>query len=160
MSRLPSQTQIRAWRSLALVHTGLVELLEKELWTERGLHFSWYDVLVTLRLTGGAMRMHELAEYSLLSRSAATRLVEKIEEAGLVERRICPSDRRGIVVTLTAEGRKVQERAAPLFLRTLQKHFGQHLEEEQAEMLASALERVLVGEGRSSPRLPSVMAAS
>jgi DNA-binding MarR family transcriptional regulator len=137
---------------MAMVHTALVESLEAELWESRRLHFGWYDVLVTIRLSGGAMRMSELAEMALISRSAATRLVDKIEQAGYVERHICPTDRRGMVVSLTPEGRKVQERAAPIVLRQLQNHFGRYLDQRQAEAMAENFERILEGEG---VRIPS-----
>jgi DNA-binding MarR family transcriptional regulator len=141
---------------MAMVHTALVESLEAELWESRKLHFGWYDVLVTIRLSGGAMRMSELAEMALISRSAATRLVDKIEEAGYVERHVCPTDRRGMVVSLTPEGRKVQERAAPIVLRQLQNHFGRYLDQEQAEAMAQNFERILEGEGVRIPsRLPA-----
>ena len=139
-----------------MVHTALVESLEAELWEARQLHFGWYDVLVTIRLSGGAMRMSELAEMALISRSAATRLVDKIEEAGYVERYVCPTDRRGMVVSLTPEGRKVQERAAPIVLRQLQNHFGRYLDQEEAEAMAQTFERILEGEGVRIPsRLPA-----
>ena len=139
-----------------MVHTALVESLEAELWESRRLHFGWYDVLVTIRLSGGAMRMSELAEMALISRSAATRLVDKIEEAGYVERDVCPTDRRGMVVSLTPEGRKVQERAAPIVLRQLQNHFGRYLDQDEAEAVARIFERILEGEGVRLPsRLPA-----
>ena len=142
-----------------MVHTALVESLEAELWESRKLHFGWYDVLVTIRLSGGAMRMSELAEMALISRSAATRLVDKIEEAGYVERYVCPTDRRGMVVSLTPEGRKVQERAAPIVLRQLQSHFGRYLDESEAESMAQSFERILEGEGIGIPPRPAVKSA-
>jgi len=137
-----------------MVHAAILEALEAELWEARGLHFAWYDILVTIRLSGGAMRMSELAELALISRSAATRLVDRIENAGLVERYICPTDRRGMVVALTPEGRKVQERAAPVVLRGLHAHFGRYLDEEQAETMAATFERLLTGEGIRTPSSP------
>ena len=143
-----------------MVHNAIVESLEAELWATRRLHFGWYDVLVTIRLFGGAMRMSELAEMALISRSAATRLVDKIEEAGYVERYVCPTDRRGMVVSLTAEGRKVQERAAPIVLRELQSHFGRYLDEAQAEAMVDNFERILVGEGLGIPSRPPARSAS
>ena len=145
---------------MAMAHTAILESLEAELWEARQLHFGWYDVLVTLRLSGGSMRMSELAELALISRSAATRLVDKIEEAGYVERYICPTDRRGMVVSLTAEGRRVQERAAPVVLRGLERHFGRYFDEEQAETMANTFERLLVGEGLRTPTGPAVRSAS
>ena len=145
---------------MAMVHGSIVESLEAELWEARQLHFGWYDILVTLRLAGGAVRMSELAEMALISRSAATRLVDKIEEAGFLERYVCPTDRRGMVVSLTPEGRRVQERAAPVVLRGLQRHFGRYLDEEQAEAMAETFERVLVGEGLRTPGRLAIKSAS
>jgi DNA-binding MarR family transcriptional regulator len=145
---------------MAMVHTAILEALEDELWEARQLHFSWYDVLVTIRLAGGSMRMSELADMALISRSAATRLVDKIERAGYVERRICPTDRRGMVVSLTDEGRKVQQGAAPVVLRGLEKHFGRYLNEKQAEEMANTFERLLIGEGLNVPSGPAVKTAS
>ena len=106
------------------------------------------------------MRMSELADLALISRSAATRLVDKIEEAGYVERHICPTDRRGMVVSLTAEGRRVQERAAPIVLRGLERHFGRYLDEAEAEAMANCFDRILVGEGLRTIARPAVRNAS
>lgn len=145
---------------MAMVHTAILESLEAELWEARQLHFGWYDILVTIRLSGGSMRMSELADLALISRSAATRLVDKIEEAGYVERHICPTDRRGMVVSLTPEGRKVQERAAPVVLRGLERHFGRYLEEDEAEAMADYFDRILVGEGLRTIARPAVPSAS
>ena len=139
-----------------MVHTAILESLEAELWEARRLHFGWYDVLVTIRLSGGSMRMSELADLALISRSAATRLVDKIEEAGYVERHICPTDRRGMVVSLTPEGRKVQERAAPIVLRGLERRFGRYLDEDEAETMANCFDRILVGEGLQTIARPAV----
>ena len=145
---------------MAMVHTAILESLEAELWEARRLHFGWYDILVTIRLSGGSMRMSELADLALISRSAATRLVDKIEEAGYVERHICPTDRRGMVVSLTAEGHKVQERAAPVVLRGLERHFGRYLDEDEAEAMANNFDRILVGEGLPTIARPAVPSAS
>jgi len=128
------------------VHAGVTEALEKGLMETRELPLPWYQVLVELRLAGGALRMHQLAEVATLSRSGTTRFVDRIEEAGLVERRVCPSDRRGMEVVLTAKGYEVQKRAAPMALRGIQEHLGRHLTQEQAQMLAEVLEGVVEGE--------------
>ncbi len=125
------------------VHAGVTEALEKTLTETYDLPLPWYQVLVELRLAGGALRMHQLAELATLSRSGTTRFVDRIEEAGLVERRICPSDRRGMEVVLTAKGYEVQEQAAPAVLRGVQAHLGQHLTQEEAEVLAKVLEGVV-----------------
>ncbi len=149
MKRIPDESRLRSWRGLLRVHAGVTNALDEAL-AERGLPLSWYQVLVELRLAGGAMRMHHLADLATLSPSGATRLVDRIEAAGLVERRVCPSDRRGLEVVLTAEGREVQRRAGPLVLRGIQRHLGRHLNDTDAATLASLLEKVMEGENPGS----------
>jgi DNA-binding MarR family transcriptional regulator len=131
------------------VHAQVVDHLESDLADANHLPLDWYELLVTLRLAGGALRMHELAEQLTLSRSAATRFVDRVEEVGLVERTICPTDRRGMMVALTETGRRAQQSAAPVTLRGIQRHFGQHLTEQQIEELATTLEAILRGEERT-----------
>src|SRR3990172_6181351 len=146
MSRLPDESRIRAWQGVMRIHDAVSGALEAALLETSALPLPWYQVLVELRLAGGALRMHQLAEVATLSRSGTTRFVDRIEEAGLVERRVCPSDRRGMEVVLTAKGYEVQKRAAPMALRGIQEHLGRHLTQEQAQMLAEVLEGVVEGE--------------
>ena len=142
MSRLVDDVRIRAWRALMHVHAGITDELEQELGKAHDLPLSWYQVLVELRIGGGALRMHRLAEAATLSRSATTRLVDQIERAGLVERRVCPSDRRGIEVVLTQAGQEIQTQAAPTVIRGLKHHLWDHLTDEQTTTLAEILETV------------------
>ena len=65
-----------------MVHNAIVES-EAELWKSRGLHFGWYDVLVTIRLSGGAMRMSELAEMALISRTPPLALSTRSKRRGM-----------------------------------------------------------------------------
>lgn len=149
--RLPDETRLRAWRALLRVHGVVTAALEDALGESRGLPLPWYQVLVELRLAGGALRMHQLAELATLSRSGTTRLVDRIEAAGLVERRVCPSDRRGLEVVLTAKGREVQAGSAPLVLRGIGQHFGRHLDDRQAHTLMGLLEGVVEADSSQAP---------
>ena len=142
MSRLADDVRIRAWRALMHVHAAVTDVLERELMETHDLPVTWYQVLVELRIGGGAMRMHHLADSATLSRSATTRLVDQIEKAGLVERRVCPTDRRGIEVVLTEKGREIQAKAAPTAIRGLKQNLWDHLTDEQAATLADILEAV------------------
>jgi len=135
------------------VHGGVSAALEDRLAENRGLPLPWYQVLVELRLAGGSLRMHQLAELATLSRSGTTRLVDRIEAAGLVERRVCPTDRRGLEVILTAKGREVQAGAAPLVLRGIGQHFGRHLDDAQARTLMGLLEEVVEAENSEPPAI-------
>ena len=120
----------------------MVRELERELQAEQNLALTDYDVLVQLAAADERrLRMSELADRLLLSRSGATRLVDRLVAEGLVERVICESDRRGQWASLTDAGQDRLRRAAPTHLRGVAAHF---LDRLSADDLA-ALERMLGG---------------
>lgn len=133
-----------AWRSFLEAHARVIARLEQELARERELPLSWYDVLVQLsEAEGGRLRMSDLADAVLISRSGLTRLVDRMARAGLVERMPCPEDRRGTHVTLTEAGRARLEDAAPVHLRGIEQHFSRYLDDAQAETLRSVFQRII-----------------
>ncbi len=137
------QARMAAWRGFLTAHARIVTRLERELAREAELPLTWYEVLLLLReAPEGRLRMHELADSRLLSRSAATRLVDRIEAAGLVTRTTSEDDRRGTFVELTAEGLATLRRTAPIHLRGIQEHFTQHLSETDAAAVADVMSRV------------------
>lgn len=133
---------MRAWRAFLEAHAAVTRTLDRELQTERGLPLSWYDALVQLDEAGGTLRMSTLASRLLLSRSATTRFADRLEAAGLIERRRCDGDRRGTEVSLTAEGRSALGEAAPVHLRGIEEHFTRHLAGDERRVLAEVLGRV------------------
>ncbi|HLZ72894.1 MAG TPA: MarR family transcriptional regulator [Dehalococcoidia bacterium] len=127
----------------------LTDRLEAELLAERGLPLAWYDVLFQLSLApGGERRMQELAGAVLLSKSGLTRLVSRMEQAGLVERRPCPTDLRGTIAALTPAGAATLRRARPVHLRGIREHFARHLSDEEARTLRAAFGKLLAEAGR------------
>lgn len=135
--------QLRAWRCFLEAHAAVVDVLERELRDEEDLPLSWYDVLVHLsEAEDRALRMQELAEAILLSRSGLTRLIDRMEGEGLVERQACPTDRRGTLARLTDLGAERLRRTAPTHARGVQRHFADHLSEDEVEVLARALGRI------------------
>ena len=97
--------------------------------------------------------MSDLASRIVLSPSGVTRAVDQLERAGLVERCVFEGDRRGHLVTLTAEGRTLLRRAANVHVRGLREHFLNHLSRTELEPLTVALEAILAGEGAPLPPL-------
>lgn len=138
----PGDGELAAWRAFLEAHAAVLRRLEEELREERGMPLSWYDALVQLSEAGGRLRMGELADRLLLSRSATTRFADRLERAGLIERQTVEEDRRGTEVCLTPEGRRELRAAAPVHLRGIQRHFGAHLSHEEAEMLERVLSRL------------------
>ncbi|HEY7281459.1 MAG TPA: MarR family transcriptional regulator [Actinomycetota bacterium] len=132
-----------AWIALVEAHAAAVESVEADLVRETNLPLSWHEVLVRLSRTDeGSMRMQELAKAVLLSKSGLTRLADRMEAAGLIERTACDSDRRGTWAVITAAGRDALERATPPFLAAVDRHFSGHLSAEEIEAVASSLRKV------------------
>ncbi|MDX1622228.1 MAG: MarR family transcriptional regulator [Nitriliruptorales bacterium] len=137
-------TRLRAWRRFLEAHAALIGVLEHELREQEDLPLAWYDVLVHLaEAPDDRLRMQDLADAVLLSKSGLTRLVDRMEGDGLVERQACKTDRRGTFAVLTPRGRKTLREAAPAHLDGVATHFGEHLSESEAELLAEVLERIL-----------------
>jgi DNA-binding MarR family transcriptional regulator len=140
----PTDESLRAWRLFLQAHGRLLDVLESALRAEVGLPLTWYEVLLFLsRAPGGRLRMTDLAASVLVSRSGLTRIVDRMKEAGLIERALCPSDRRGVFVVITGRGRDRLRAAAPVHLKGVQDHFLAHLTAAEARAVESALARVL-----------------
>ena len=107
----PSPGRLRAWRLYFESALALVDVLDNELERDAGIPLRWYDVLVHLEETPEGLRMNELAERILYSKSGFTRVVDRMEEAALVRRVRPDNDRRSILVSLTDKGRDTMERA-------------------------------------------------
>jgi len=153
MSTKPKRTfsprELNAWRGLLATQSALIAQLDEELEREHGLPLTSYEVLLHLtEEPGHSLRMGELAERLFLSRSGLTRLIDRLTKAGLVEREVCESDRRGYYATLTAEGERRFTEARPTHLRGVREHFLSKLDDEDLDALGRAWERVgLVDEG-------------
>jgi DNA-binding MarR family transcriptional regulator len=134
---------LAAWRAFLEAHARVSEVLARELREAEDLPLSWYDVMVQLsEADNRELRMQELADAVLLSKSGLTRLVDRLEAAGLVRRRRCPDDRRGTLAQLTDEGYERLRATAPTHLKGVQQHFVDVLSDEEAEVLGRALARV------------------
>jgi DNA-binding MarR family transcriptional regulator len=134
---------LAAWIALVEAHAAAVESVEADLVREMNLPLSWHEVLVRLsRTEEGSMRMQELAKAVLLSKSGLTRLADRMESAGFIERTACDSDRRGTWAVITPAGREALERATPSFLAAVDRHFAGHLDSDEIESVASSLAKV------------------
>lgn len=137
-----------AWRTLLKAHAVVLDAIERQLQREQGLPLTWHEVLIRLsEAPDGALRMQDLADRLVLSRSGVTRLVDRLETAGLIERASCPADRRGTYAVLTDAGRSTLERLQPLLRPAIQEHFGRYLTESEAELLQSILGKLLTAHG-------------
>ena len=139
--------ELGAWREFLHVHAVLTRELDEELRRSHGLPLSSYDVLVNLESAPDRqMRMSELADAVLLSRSGLTRLVERLEREGLLVRADCPSDARGSLAVLTDAGVARLAEARKTHLRGVRERFHDHFSDDDLERLAEYWRRVLGAE--------------
>jgi DNA-binding MarR family transcriptional regulator len=143
ISRLDTR-ELRAWRGLLRVHAQLSKALDAQLDAAHGLPLTSYEVLMYLSdAEGGRMRMHDLASSVLLSRSGLTRLVDRLERDGYLQRCSCAHDARGAFAVLTPAGREKLEAARETHLAGVRELFLSHFSEDELDRLGDAWDRVL-----------------
>jgi DNA-binding MarR family transcriptional regulator len=132
----------RAWESLFRAQVTLMRrFLADDTWDE--LNMREYDVLYNLSTApGGGLRLRDLNENVLMAQSSLSRMVERLEGRGLVERSVPSDDARGTVVTLTDRGRRLQRETGAEHVRTIERYVGDALDADDLEALTRILDRL------------------
>ena len=139
-----AEPRLAAWSAFLRAHARVTRQLERELQAEESLALADYDVLVQLALAGDRrLRMSELADRLLLSRSGITRLVDRLERDGLIRRKACDSDARGAYAVLTEAGRRKLDAARRTHLAGVRHHFLDKLDGEEMDRLGDVWVKVL-----------------
>jgi DNA-binding MarR family transcriptional regulator len=141
-----SARELRAWRGMLRAHAALTKALDAQMEVEHGLPLSSYEVLMYLAdAEHQRMRMCDLASSVLLSRSGLTRLVDRLERDGLLERESCATDARGAFAKLTDAGREKLLAARQAHLAGVRVLFLDHFSKDEQELLGEWWERVVAG---------------
>ena len=143
-SELPGGRGIGAWQSLLRAHATLMRQLETDLEQQTGLALADYDVLAQLALADGQLRMTDLANRALISRSGMTRRVARLVDEGLVRRADTNTDGRGVVVAITDSGVARLAATVPAHVRGIAEYFVSRLEDEELVVLERALDKVTI----------------
>jgi DNA-binding MarR family transcriptional regulator len=138
----PSTERLRTWRLFFESALALLDVLDTELERAAGIPMRWYDVLVHLEEAPEGVPMNALADRILYSKSGFTRVVDRMEQEGLVRRVRPEHDRRSILVVLTDAGAKTMENARRYHRDGIERHFSQHLSDTDIKALTQALEKV------------------
>ena len=134
--------RVAAWAAVLRAHATVVPRLEREL-AAVGMPLSWYDVLLELNSAPDRrLRMTELGAAAVLSRERVSRVVDELERTGLVRRERNPDDGRSLLAIVTDEGRRRLRAAAPTYLAGIARHFGTHLDDDEARVVGTALGRI------------------
>ena len=140
----------QAWRSFLEASQLVFDELDRQLLRDAGLSHADYEILARLsEAPGSRMRMSELAERALFSRSRLSHAVVRLEEGGLVLRETCPTDRRGTFAVLTARGHDVVEGAAPGHVAAVRRMVFDRLgpsQVAQLESISTAIRRAVAAE--------------
>jgi DNA-binding MarR family transcriptional regulator len=137
----PTRERLVVWRSFFETAWALLDLLDTDLQERASIPLRWYDVLVHLE-ENERLRMNELAAKILASKSGLTRVVDNMEEAGLVVRERSADDRRAIDVLLTDRGRETLTQARKFHRDAIEQFFASHLDDRDFEALARAMPKV------------------
>lgn len=132
-----------AWARLLRVHKVLLEKVQADLSAADLPPLEWYDLLLELDMAeGNRLRLYDLGQRMVLSRSNLTRLCDRLEKEGLISREQCAEDRRGLFAALTQKGAEIRRAMWPVYRRSVEQHFSAHISEQEAAELAAVLLRV------------------
>lgn len=155
MSAEKNVTSAAAWEVTLRTVEGLLRIFDRRFQKELGIPITWYDVLVHLAMAPeGRLRVQALADVVILKSTGTTRLIDRIEKAGLVQREPAAEDRRGYYVVLTDEGWRVRERARALHWADIETNFSSFLEEDEIQELHATMSKVLDGNPNLSRGFP------
>ena len=133
-----------AWRALLLAHSRAVRAVERDLEAAGEIPLGWYDVLLELNAAPDRrLRMQDLAQRAVLSRTRVSRIVGELEQVGHVERIADPDDGRATLAAITASGRAALRAAAPAYRDGVARHFSDHLSAAQRRAVTEGLLRVV-----------------
>ncbi|MFE0189662.1 MarR family winged helix-turn-helix transcriptional regulator [Streptomyces sp. NPDC059008] len=144
----PGRHRLDAWRALLLAHNAAVRAIESDVQRDGRIPLTWYDVLLELKDAGErGLRMQEVANRVVLSRTRVSRLVDEMVRVGLVTKQADPADKRVSWAAITEEGAAALKETAPVYLRSIRRHFSAHLTDEEAAVITEALLKVAQGGG-------------
>ena len=135
---------VGAWAALLRLHAALVPVIDADLTSATDIPLGWYDVMLELyEAPDRRMRMTELGQAAVLSRSRVSRVVDELERHGYLSRVPNPDDRRSSFAELTAAGRAAFKKAAPIYLAAIRSRLGSAVTASEATALRRLLEQAL-----------------
>jgi DNA-binding MarR family transcriptional regulator len=139
---------VAPWRAMLVAHSRALQAIEADLRRHGTVTLTWYDVLLELHGADGRLRMQDLGERVVLSRTRVSRLVDELQGEGLVRREPDPADKRATFAVITPEGEQALRSTAPIYLRGIERHFTRHLSDRERRCIADGLNRVVAAHDR------------
>jgi len=137
------ESRLEAWRAFLRAHTASIRAIEGSLAEAGAVSLVEYDVLLALyHAPERRLRLRDLNQRLVLTRSGVTRLIDRLETGGLVRRERCGPDRRAAFAVLTEQGIEAMRLAWPIYARGIEEHFARYLTDEEVLVVTEALSRV------------------
>jgi DNA-binding MarR family transcriptional regulator len=137
-----SDKQLRAWRAVVTSHAAVTDRVQKALAAADLPPLSWFELMSAVENSpNGRPRMSDLAERMTLSRGGITKLVDRLQDAGYLERISCAEDRRSLQAELTPAGQRMLKELQSVYQTEVERHLAS-LSAEDAELVTSILDRV------------------
>ena len=142
MAKPAGNTAEQVWEGISRAHCSIAADIEKDMLPKTGIALGWYEVLAHLKQApDGRLRFQDLARVVGITDSGASRRLNQMLKAGLIERFLCPSDRRGVYALMTDKGKETYVKAHAVFVRSIERNL-QQLEPGEAELVYTALSRL------------------
>ncbi|HEY1455189.1 MAG TPA: MarR family transcriptional regulator [Candidatus Dormibacteraeota bacterium] len=142
MKKVSRATAVEVWAGLSRVHSSMSAALERDMLPRAGIPLGWYEVLSLLdRAPGAMLRLQDLAREAGLTESGASRRIDQMIKARLIDRHSCPTDRRGVYAHMTEAGRLAYEKAHAVFIRSVTRNLNSQLDADAVDAVHSALGR-------------------
>ena len=143
MTTIKEEQYLEPWEYFLRLNAEIVSRIEKRLSSAGQIPLTWYDVLLVVNdAPSGSLRMSEIADKIVLSRSALTRSVDKLVDEGFLRREKCPEDRRGAIAIITEKGKQALDQAWPVYREGVKDLFARGLEESDLRSLLRVFEKV------------------
>jgi DNA-binding MarR family transcriptional regulator len=154
-----SDSGLDAWRAMLVAYNAAIRAIDADLEAAGSIPLTWYDVLLELNAAPqGRLRMQELADRVVLSRTRVSRLVDEMVAGDLVVKIRDDLDRRVVWARITDAGRKSFRQTAPRYLRGIEEHFSSYLTSTERKILATALGKVTAAHAQRRPGAPPTAA--
>jgi DNA-binding MarR family transcriptional regulator len=141
--KLTSAKAEQVWEGILRAHCSVTAAIEKDLLPKTGLQLGWYQVLAHLSHAPNSMlRFQDLARVAGITDSGASRRINQMIKAGLIDRHLCNTDRRGVYAHLTEKGKSAYTKAHAVFLTSLDRNLSAHLQPGEADVVHAALSRL------------------
>lgn len=143
MAKLTGKKAEQVWEGITRAHCSMTAALEKDM-LPAGIPLAWYQVLSHLsQAPGDRLRFQDLARVVGITDSGASRRLSQMLKAGLIERVLCSSDRRGVYAHVTDKGKSAYAKAHAVFIRSLERNLGSQLKPGEADLMHAALSRLI-----------------